>query len=687
LGREGRVVLLLLGSGLFAAAVSAATFVVDSTGDEPDKDINDGLCQTAVGTCTLRAAIEQANALAGADTIAFNIPGAGVHTIGPASPLPALTDDAGVTIDGYTQPGSKPNSLLIGSDTVLTIEIDGTAAGQSTNGLTIQGISATVRGLVINRFTQGGIAITSGYGHQIGGCFLGTDATGTVARANLNGLSIDFDPFAAAIAGDAASLPRVAVIGGLDPSDRNLLSGNIDFGVESDVCANCLIQNNYIGTDASGDAAVPNEIGVFLKAGQVILGGGDLFAGGRFAGANVISGNPGTGVLLEFGGQRLVTGNLVGTDAGGVAAIPNGSGIETLAAWGDFVSGNLVSGNARDGIRVFYGSSRTFIGGNRIGTDLSGNLPLGNSRSGVAITASSVGNLVGIGTPNTIAYNDGSGVSVGYDTTDASNDNSIFGNSIHDNGGLGIDLGEDGVTGNNDCDNGRGPNLLQNFPVLKSAAPSGGSTTITGTLNSVPNSNFTIDFYSNARCDPSGYGEGETYLGAIQVMTDGSCSAAFEAILPVTVVPGFVVTATATDWANNTSEFSACRPVTVGQGFFTVMPCRVADTRDEPGPSGGPALAANTTRTFPVANICEIPPSAKAVAINLAVAMPSDIGDLRVYAAGQAAPLASAISFRPGIVRAGNAIIALSSSGEISVQCDMPSGGTHFFLDVYGYFQ
>jgi hypothetical protein len=75
------------------------------------------------------------------------------------------------------------------------------------------------------------------------------------------------------------------------------------------------------------------------------------------------------------------------------------------------------------------------------------------------------------------------------------------------------------------------------------------------------------------------------------------------------------------------------------------------------------------------------------VAINLAVAIPTDSGDLRVYPSGQAAPLASAISFQPGIVRAGNAIIALSSSGEISVQCDMPSGSTHFFFDVYGYFQ
>jgi hypothetical protein len=88
-----------------------------------------------------------------------------------------------------------------------------------------------------------------------------------------------------------------------------------------------------------------------------------------------------------------------------------------------------------------------------------------------------------------------------------------------------------------------------------------------------------------------------------------------------------------------------------------------------------------------VASICGIPPSATAVAINLAVFAPSNSGDLRVYPAGTAAPLASSINFRSGIVRANNAIVPFGTSGQISVQCDMPSGGTHFFFDVYGYFQ
>jgi hypothetical protein len=124
-----------------------------------------------------------------------------------------------------------------------------------------------------------------------------------------------------------------------------------------------------------------------------------------------------------------------------------------------------------------------------------------------------------------------------------------------------------------------------------------------------------------------------------------------------------------------------------GVGYFTLSPCRVADTRDPDGSSGGPALVANTVRTFPVSGLCGIPPSATSVAINLAVFLPGNDGDLRVYPAGGAAPLASAINFRPSIVRANNAIIPLGAGGQISVQCDMPSGGTHFFFDVYGYFQ
>jgi hypothetical protein len=127
-------------------------------------------------------------------------------------------------------------------------------------------------------------------------------------------------------------------------------------------------------------------------------------------------------------------------------------------------------------------------------------------------------------------------------------------------------------------------------------------------------------------------------------------------------------------------------PVTA-TGYHTISSCRVIDTRNPAGPSGGPALSAGTTRSFPVAGSCGIPSSAKAVAANLAIVLPTDIGDLRLYPSSASAPMASTVNFKSGVVRANNAVVSLGSNGQITVQCDMLSGATDFFLDVYGYFE
>jgi uncharacterized repeat protein (TIGR01451 family) len=122
-------------------------------------------------------------------------------------------------------------------------------------------------------------------------------------------------------------------------------------------------------------------------------------------------------------------------------------------------------------------------------------------------------------------------------------------------------------------------------------------------------------------------------------------------------------------------------------GYYTVTPCRLADTRT---PANAPALAANSDRTFDVAGLCNIPADARAVAIVLTVAAPTDLGNLRLYPAGQSTPLASSINFVPGRARANNAIIPLGQAGRIGVRCDMPpgsSGQTHFLFDVTGYFR
>jgi len=121
--------------------------------------------------------------------------------------------------------------------------------------------------------------------------------------------------------------------------------------------------------------------------------------------------------------------------------------------------------------------------------------------------------------------------------------------------------------------------------------------------------------------------------------------------------------------------------------FYSVTPCRIADTRNPNGPLGGPALAAGTVREFPVAGVCGVPSTAKVIAANLTIVNPTGEGFLTAFPAGTALPPASTINFRTGIVRANNAILALGTSGRVWVFCGMPSGSTDFVLDVSGYFE
>jgi hypothetical protein len=137
--------------------LAPATFTVLNTDD--------------AGAGSLRQAILNANASAGADSIAFNIPGGGVHTISPLSALPAMTDATGIVLDGYSQPGSSPNTLAVGDNAVLAVELDGSLAGSGAIGLSLTSDNNTIRGLVINRFSSHGISIT---GNSTGNAILGS---------------------------------------------------------------------------------------------------------------------------------------------------------------------------------------------------------------------------------------------------------------------------------------------------------------------------------------------------------------------------------------------------------------------------------------------------------------------------------------------------------------------------------
>ena len=189
------------------------------------------------------------------------------------------------------------------------------------------------------------------------------------------------------------------------------------------------------------------------------------------------------------------------------------------------------------------------IQGNFIGTDITGTQLLGNGADGVFVVESISNTVEG----NVIAGNSGNGVGISFGAFGVTG-LTIKENSIFSNGGLGIDLTEDGVTPNDPGDTDTGVNGLQNFPVITSVVESSGSVEVVGTLDSLPSADYHLEFFASDTADPSHFGEGQVFLGATDVSTNASGSASFDVTFPTTAGPR--ITATATDSNGNTSEFS-----------------------------------------------------------------------------------------------------------------------------------
>ena len=584
------------------------TFTVTVTSDGGDANVGNGICADSNGDCTLRAAIEEADATTATDTIAFHIPGSGPHTIQPGSELPVINET--VIIDGSTEPDFSGTPI---------IELDGTNAGAGAEGLDIDAANSIIRGLVINRFDDDGIDIDSGpTGILIQGNYIGTNITGTVALGNSNdGIDID---------GSGSH-----TIGGTAADAGNVISGNGGHGIKlaDDATDSNVIQGNLIGTDVNGTVDLGNSYkGIFIKngdnntiggtatgAGNLISGNGhdgieleagasgnvvqgnkigtdingtadlgngdrgielddapDNTIGGTATGAgNLISGNSDDGIGLKdpTSTGNLIQGNYIGTNITGTAALGNsGDGIYVFDDAGDNTiggtaagAGNLISGNTDDGIDLDPGTTDMVIQGNKIGTNATATAALSNDDEGVTL-GNADDNLIGGNSPaegNTIAYQGAQGVYLDSSSTG----NSIRANSIFSNTLLGIDLRPAGLTSNDSGDSDTGANNLQNYPVLSSATTNNTATTITGTLNSTANVTFTVDFYGNEVCDASGNGEGQYYLGSDTVVTDGSGDVSFVKVFPLGAVDNPILTATATDPDGNTSEFSACTTATL----------------------------------------------------------------------------------------------------------------------------
>ncbi len=324
---------------------------------------------------------------------------------------------------------------------------------------------------------------------------------------------------------------------------------------------NNVVAGNYIGLAADGLTAAQNRLdGIYITGANNIIGGSTASA------RNVISSNGDDGINIAGGNFNTIQGNLVGLAADGVTVRGNGTvGIWiTGGASNSSILGNTIAGHTNySGIEVNGTSTGTVIQGNYIGTNASGATTLANG-IGITLWNGATNTTIGGVNPgegNTIAYNATAGIDIEGATT---GDNSILGNSIYSNTGLGIDLGgfSNGVTANDTGDADTGPNGLQNFPLLSSVVSSGTQITLTGTLNSLANTNYRIEFFASAGADPSGYGEGARYLGFADVLTDASGNASFSTTISALVSAGESISATATRTDGSyttffaTSEFS-----------------------------------------------------------------------------------------------------------------------------------
>ena len=517
----------IAGFELYSREPFTFQFTVNSTGDGADSSTTDATCDDGSGNCTLRAAIQQANALS-SGVIEFNISGTGTQTISPASALPTITRP--VFIDGYSQPGASAGTLLIELDgAILSLSKDGTDA----DGLTLSGEDSVVRGLVVNGFEGNGIVLQGSSGGQfLEGNHIGTNVDGSVDDGNGSaGVYVNGAP---------GVLLRDNVISGNDSHGVHVSGGG---------ASGVVLQGNTIGLNAAGAADLGNT-----GAGVHIGGAPDAFLV-----MNTISGNDSHGISVSGGGASgaSISGNTIGLNAAGDASVGNtGSGVHISGAEDAIVAANSISGNGSHGVALTgAGTEDPLVYVNYIGTNGSGD-SLGNGGSGVHIGDSSLDNSV---EGNTIANNSGDGVTI---VSSGSTGNTIRKNSIHTNTGHGIDLGDDGATANDTGDADTGPNSLRNYPTDITFAVRDDAASARFKIDSIRSQEYIVDYYE---CDSSSSGEGKEWLGFSEFrapFTDITTRTVdtFRGELEEYSAPtGTHVTATVTELqTDSTSEFAPC---------------------------------------------------------------------------------------------------------------------------------
>jgi uncharacterized repeat protein (TIGR01451 family) len=510
---------IFLSSLLFVPKTLATSFVVTTNTDS--------------GAGSLRDAMDQAEANPGLDAISFNLP-SGQTLIQPLSPLPALTE--AIIIDATTQPGYVDSPI---------IEISGISAGNSdVNGINLYNIHSTasiIKGLSITSFSGFGIAFYAFNLNNnlslIQGNYIGVKPDGVSNGGNILG-GID--------------LGQYTQVGGVGKANRNIISGNGGHGIRMFNTSDVTIQNNYIGTNAFGNSAVPN-----LGNGITMLGEGEggatlidaelnqnnIIGLNVNGGGNLISGNTGNGIYAQTSKNLTIHNNIIGLSVDQNNKIPNGTTANAGIYFDDMVidfriggtggnESNIISGNTGNGLYIYGAeSSNGTIQNNIIGSNPNGALNFGNTLNGALIYSSHdilMGGIGGSSTKNIISNNGKHGVSIekGVSLGNPPYNITMLGNAIKNNTNLGINLeniaeNSSFIDPNDTLDPDTGPNDLQNSPIIVDRVVSNTMITVNGILNTEANSNYRIElFATNPVYNVDSDREGAEIIGSTQVTTD-----------------------------------------------------------------------------------------------------------------------------------------------------------------------
>lgn len=626
---------------LLSSKLTLVALLIATTAQAADFTVSNEL---DFGAGSLRDAILLANSQAGSDRIAFAIPGSNLpKKIALQSPLPPITES--LEIDGTTQdPASQTPSIELdgsgaGSGNGLEIQASGcTVRGLIINsfagsGITVASSNGTTSGTSIffswigldasgnSAAANGahGISLVDSVGAVIGGTtqsLRNVISGNQFSGVNISGSNGDDNRVLGNYIGlDRSGLNLVTngTGGGIIVSSPNTTIGVPNFGLGNVIAGSSFAA--LIRLDTSGNTVIGNFIGTNAN-GDATLGSGiaNVIDGISVFGSNNIIGSPNAGNLVSgvFFGISLntsfgpVTGNtigsnLIGTNALQTAALPNQIGVSLSSFGNNALSGNTIGGPGNGNVISGNGTGLQLTGdtttnntidGNFIGST-SGATPsaLANTGIGIITTLGTSANTIGGSAGNTIAFNGGAGIFMLAGTA-----NRISRNRIYSNAGIGIDLRDStgqattssstsgsGVTLNDPGDADSGANELQNFPEISVSVPKPGQVRVQGSLDSTPSSSFTLELFKSAQSDPSGFGEGQEFIGSFPISTGVTGRAPIDVTANATLLSGETISATVTNSNGSTSEFSrsVSEPVQVKPGARIEAPPIVNVVEDD----------------------------------------------------------------------------------------------------------